>query len=126
MATSWAAQRCLSNDQACNLLSLHRVSAIPVTFLILLFVGMAFVRGGWPRTQWPLLLSVLFLVFTQISLGLMTLSLGFSQPLLTVAHQLVASLLVAILSALSFRRPQISNPLNQGIVRTTSLEPCHG
>ncbi len=125
MSTLWAAQRCLSKDESCYWLYLHRSSAILVTFFILIFVGTAILKGGWPRSQWPFLVSILCLVFIQISLGLLTVNYGLSQPLLTVTHQLGAALLVAILSALAFRRPPI--PLTQSMtVSKTLMEPCHG
>ena len=38
VATSWAAQRCLDFGDSCNLLGLHRASAFPVSFLVILFV----------------------------------------------------------------------------------------
>ena len=127
MATSWSAQQCISKStSSCDWVDLHRISAIAVTCLICLFVAIAFSRSGWPRTQWPFLLAILLLVFSQIILGLMTLSFGLSQPLLTVSHQLVAALLVAILSALSFRRPQKPTATLSELVQKSSLEPCHG
>ena len=33
VATSWAAQRCLDLGESCNLLGLHQISAVPVSFL---------------------------------------------------------------------------------------------
>ena len=127
MATSWSAQQCINNStSSCAWVDLHRISAIAVTCLICLFVAIAFSKSGWPRTQWPLLISILLLVAIQIGLGLMTFSFGLSQPLLTVGHQLVAALLVAILSALSFRRPQRPSSTLPELGQKSSLEPCHG
>ena len=126
MATSWAAQSCLNSKQSCDLLYLHRNSAIPVAGLILIFAVSGLLVKGWPRSQWPFLFGISFLVFLQMSLGFMTLSFGLSQPLITVSHQLIASLLVALLSALAFRRPEIDSSLVAEKVVKTSLEPCHG
>ena len=126
MATTWAVQRCLNNDQSCIWLDLHKSSAIPVACLICLFVGTALFHEGWPRSQWPFLLALLLLVCLQIILGLMTMNFALSKPLLTVSHQLVASVLVAILSALSFRRQKPPNLFITGLIEKTSLEPCHG
>ena len=100
-ATSWAAQRCLAGGDACRWLLLwHRSAATPVAGVVLLFVFVALLAGGWSRRQWPLLLAAVLLVAIQVSLGITTLRLGLDQPLVTVAHQLVAALLVGVLAAL--------------------------
>ncbi|MDP6309440.1 MAG: COX15/CtaA family protein [Prochlorococcaceae cyanobacterium ETNP14_MAG_4] len=126
MATAWAAQRCLHGGEACQWLQLHRISATPVAVCLLIFVCTALLVGGWPRRQWPFLISVLALVVTQIGLGFLTLQLGFSQPVVTVGHQLVAALLVALLAALSFRSPEGSNLSLSAVGDSSSMEPCHG
>ena len=126
MATSWAAKRCLQAGQACQWLSWHRSAATPVAALVLLFVVVALLAGGWSRRQWPLLVTVAVLVMTQVGLGVFTLRLGLNQPLVTIAHQLVACLLVALLAALSCRRPLMApGPVRPGI-ESSPLEPCHG
>ncbi len=126
MATSWAAQRCLQDGQSCQWLHWHRSAATPAAVCVLLFVATALIAGGWARQQWPLLITAILLVSTQIALGVFTLRLGLSQPAVTVCHQLVACLLVAVLAALTWRRPSATDsPLT--IVRDSStLEPCHG
>ncbi len=126
MATTWAAQRCLIQGDGCQWLALHRSSAIPVAALILMFVLTSLLVGGWPRSQWPFLLSVSLLVATQIILGLLTVQFGLNQPFITVAHQLVAVLLVALLAALSTRRPQEILATLPGTTDESLLEPCHG
>ena len=80
MATSWAAQRCLAGGEACRWLAWHRSAAAPVGGLVLLFVVVALLAGGWSRCQWPLLLSAVALVATQVILGISTLRLGLNQP----------------------------------------------
>ena len=100
MATSWASQRCLEAGASCQWLHWHRMAATPAALSVLLFVAAALLSGRWGRSQWPLLCTALLLVGTQIALGVSTLRLGLSQPALTVAHQLVACLLVAVLAAL--------------------------
>ena len=126
MATAWAAQLCLNGGQACQWLQWHRISATPVAICLLLFVCTAFAVGGWPRSQWPFLISVLGLVATQISLGFLTLHLGLSQPVVTVGHQLVAALLVALLAALTFRSPEESTLSLSAVGESSSMEPSHG
>ena len=128
MATSWAAQRCLAGGEACRRwLVWHRSAATPVAGLVLLFVVVALLAGGWSRRQWPLLLSAVLLVTTQVSLGITTFRLGLDQPLVTVAHQLVAALLVGVLAALLVRCPAFVAAVPCPVVLDdSSLEPCHG
>ena len=126
MATSWASQRCLEAGESCQWLHWHRAAATPAALSVLLFVLIALVSGSWGRSQWPLLLVAILLVATQIGLGVTTLRLGLSQPVVTVAHQLVACLLVAVLAALTCRRqPVPPDPLPVGL-DSSSLEACHG
>jgi cytochrome c oxidase assembly protein subunit 15 len=90
-------------------------------------VVVALLAGGWSRRQWPLLLSAVLLVATQVSLGITTLRLGLDQPLVTVAHQLVAALLVGVLAALLVRCPAFVAAVPCPVVLDdSSLEPCHG
>ncbi len=126
MATAWAAQRCLANGQVCQYLLWHRAFAIPATSFVVIFVLISIWVGGWPRSQWPFLASVLGLVFLQVSLGFFSLHFGLSQPLVTVCHQLVACLLIAFLAALSVRRPETFYAYSATRLRSSSLEPCNG
>ena len=126
MATSWAAQRCLSEGDSCRWLFLHRSTATPVAAGVLLFVLIALLVGGWSRQQWPFLLSLTGLVAGQVALGVLTLRLGLAQPIVTILHQLIAALLVALLAALFCRTPQSSPPSLPVVLDDSSLEPCHG
>ena len=127
MATSWAAQRCLAGGEACRSVSLHRYGAMPAAGLVLLFVVVALFVGGWSRRQWPWLLSSVLLVTSQAVLGVTTLRLGLQQPLVTITHQLVAALLVAVLAALAVRSPGSPLPTRSSVVvDDTALETCHG
>tara|TARA_Y100000766_G_scaffold285111_1_gene306466 strand:- start:2105 stop:3031 length:927 start_codon:yes stop_codon:yes gene_type:complete len=127
MATSWAAQRCLAGGEACHSVSLHRYGAMPAAGLVLLFVVVALLVGGWSRRQWPWLLSSVLLVMFQAFLGVTTLRLGLQQPLVTITHQLVAALLVAVLAALTVRSPGSPLPTRSSVVvDDTALETCHG
>ena len=126
MATSWAAQRCLAGGEACQWLSIHSTAATPVAVLVLLFVLVGVLVGGWSRSQWPGLLAAAALVGVQVGLGLMTLRLGLSQPLITVAHQAVAALLVAVLAALAVRGPSRERRVGHDLSDSVVLEVCHG
>ena len=126
MATNWAGQRCLAGGEACQLVLSHRVTAMPVAAVVLLFAGAALLSGGWARRQWPWLLGAVLLVCMQVALGVLTLRLGLSQPVVTVAHQLVAALLIALMAALLVRSPDRSTPSRSVVLDDTSLEACHG
>ncbi len=126
MATIWAAQRCINHGNACQWVSLHRASAIPVGCLLLAFVFISVFAGGWTRSQWPFLFGILGLLIIQISLGMLSLSHGLSVPAITVLHQLVAALLVSVLGALSVRRPAHSPRKFSLDTRINSMEACHG
>ena len=126
MATAWAGQRCLAGGEACQLVLSHRLTAMPVVVVVLGFAGAAVLAGGWARQQWPWLGGAVLLVLIQMALGVFTLRLGLSQPVVTVAHQLVAALLIALLAALLVRSPDRPSPSRSVVLDDTSLEACHG
>ena len=100
MASQWAAGRCLSAGEGCSWLLLHRLGARPVGVLVLLGSGLLL----WKRpSDRPLALAAALLVLLQIALGVLSLRLSLSVPAVTVAHQLGAALLVAVLAALTVR-----------------------
>ena len=100
MASQWAAGRCLSSGEGCSWLLLHRLGARPVGVLVLLGSGLLL----WKRpSDRPLALAAALLVLLQIALGVLSLRLSLSVPAVTVAHQLGAALLVAVLAALTVR-----------------------
>ena len=100
MASQWAAGRCLSAGEGCSWLLLHRLGARPVGVLVLLGSGLLL----WKRpSDRPLALAAALLVVLQIALGVLSLRLSLSVPAVTVAHQLGAALLVAVLAALTVR-----------------------
>ncbi len=126
MATTWSAQRCISQSINCSWLDLHRFSAILVSLSIILFVSVSFYRGGWFRSQWPLMVSVLFLLSLQIMLGVFSIQFQLNEPLLMIAHQLVAALLVAFLSALSFSKPTPPALALSKTLEYPVVEVCNG
>jgi len=126
VATSWAAQRCLDLGDSCNLLELHRASAIPVSFLVVLFVIVSSLQRDVFINQWPYLLSITFLIIAQIFLGVFSIQLGMSEPVLVIGHQLVACLLVAVISALNFKGRGIDGSSKSLFITESILETCHG
>ena len=62
----------------------------------------------------------------QVTLGITSVRMGLSEPAVTVGHQLIAAILVALLAALSSRRPDSLDPKVSEIVNESILEACHG
>ncbi len=126
VATSWAAQRCLDFGDSCNLLVLHRSSAIPVSFLVILFVIVSSLQRDVFVDQWPYLLLIILLIISQILLGVFSIHLGMSEPILIIGHQLIACLLVAVISALNFKGRGIDKSSQSLLITQSNLETCHG
>jgi len=126
VATSWAAHRCLEFGDSCNLLSLHRTSAFPVTFLVISFVIISVSQKDVVINQWPYFLTITFLIISQIFLGVFSIRLGMSEPALVIGHQLVACLLVAVISALNFKGRKIDGSSQSLFITESTLETCHG
>jgi len=126
VATSWAAHRCLDFGDSCNLLGLHRLSAIPVTFLVISFVIISSFQRDVFIDQWRYLLTIVFLIISQIFLGVFSIQLGMTEPSLIIGHQLIACLLVAVLSALNFKGRGIDDSSQSLFMAQSTLETCHG
>ena len=126
VATSWAAHRCLNFGDSCNLLGLHRVSAFPVSLLVISFVIISFTQRDVGINQWPYFLMITFLIISQIFLGVFSIQLGMSEPALVIGHQLVACLLVAVISALNFKGRGIDGSSQSLFITESTLETCHG
>ena len=96
MATQWAAGRCLSSGEGCGWLLAHRLGARPVAAAVLV----AAVWGLWRRQSERVLAALAAAaVMAQVALGVMSLRLTLAMPAVTVAHQLMAAFLVAVLAA---------------------------
>jgi len=126
VATSWAAHRCLNFGDSCNLLLLHRTSALPVSLLVISFVIISFTQRDVFINQWPYLVMITFLIISQIFLGVFSIKLGLSEPGLIIGHQLVACLLVAVISALNFKGRDIDESSKSFFITESTLETCHG
>ncbi|MFN5119536.1 MAG: COX15/CtaA family protein [Cyanobacteriota bacterium] len=99
MASQWAADRCLAAGEGCRWLLLHRqgASAAACGCLLLAPASLA-LPAGRGALRW-LAFALAALVPVQILLGVFTLRLQLSIPAVTVAHQLLAALLVALIGA---------------------------
>ena len=103
MASRWAASQCLSAASGCQWLLLHRLVAYPAAGAVLLLALLSLLRPGADRQSRLLGLAAGGLVAGQLGLGIATLRLQLSVPALTVAHQITAALLVALVAALFVR-----------------------
>ena len=126
VATSWAAQRCLDFGDSCNLLGLHRASAIPVSCMVILFVILSSLHKDVFINHWHYLLTIVFLLISQIFLGVFSIHLGMSEPSLIIGHQLIACLLVAFISALNFKGKGIDESSQSLFITQSTLETCNG
>jgi cytochrome c oxidase assembly protein subunit 15 len=119
MASQWAADQCLASGDACQWLLAHRQLALGAAGGVALMAAMApLLPRGLGHLQ-GLAFGAIGLVALQIGLGIWTLKLELAVPVVTVAHQLVAALLVALLSAVLARalgplQPQPSKELAHG------------
>ena len=104
LSSTWSAHICLDFSQNCLNLNLHRLFAIPTAISILIPLFTSHNNKELFISNKKLLISIFFLLILQISLGFFSLITNLSQPLILVSHQLIASLLIATLSALFFRK----------------------
>ncbi len=103
MASQWAADQCLAAGEACQWLFAHRKLALGAAGGVALMAATApLLPRGLGHLQ-GLAFGAIGLVVVQIGLGIWTLTLQLASPAVTVAHQLVAALLVALLSAVLAR-----------------------
>jgi cytochrome c oxidase assembly protein subunit 15 len=100
MASQWAAARCISSGEACGWLLAHRLGARLAGALVLALAALLAWRHPTAR---PLAGLAALLVLAQIGLGVFSLRLSLALPGVTVAHQISAALLVAVLSSLTVR-----------------------
>ncbi|MEB3350955.1 MAG: COX15/CtaA family protein [Cyanobacteriota bacterium] len=99
MASRWAADLCLSAGAGCQWLLAHRLGAWPVLVALPLPALLALRLGPGHGRLRALLLAASALVPAQIGLGLASLRLQLQVPAVTITHQLLAALLVALLGA---------------------------
>jgi cytochrome c oxidase assembly protein subunit 15 len=125
MASRWASSLCLEAGEGCRWLLSHRLGAWSALAALLLPALLAHGLPGLPAGLRRLTLAPALLAPVQVALGVFTLRLQLQQPLVTVAHQLLAALLVGLFGALwgitlAARVPAQVPPL------TPSLEMAHG
>ncbi|MYG38086.1 MAG: heme A synthase [Synechococcus sp. SB0676_bin_10] len=100
LASQWATGRCLHLLQGCHWLTAHRLLA-GAALLAVVALPLKAAAAAWPRPARHLAFAAGLLVLLQAGLGVLTLHLHLSQPLVTIAHQLGAALLVSVLTILA-------------------------
>jgi len=100
LASQWATGRCLQLLQGCHWLMAHGLAAgvAMVAVAVLTWKALA---SSWCGPLRQLAMAAGLLVLLQASLGVLTLHLSLAQPLVTIAHQLVAALLVGLLTTMA-------------------------
>lgn len=121
MASQWAADLCLQAGESCRWLLAHRLGAYPAALAILALALSSLFTGAAAPGQRPLALTAGLLVLGQVLLGVQTLRLQLAVPAVTIAHQLLAGLLVALMGALLGRCLLAPAPPRQ-----STLEAAHG
>jgi len=95
MASQWAADLCLSEGQGCRWLLWHRQVASAAALTLVALAALT------PERRWGLALALA--AAAQVALGVLTLRLQLAVPAVTIAHQLLAALLMALVAALAVR-----------------------
>jgi cytochrome c oxidase assembly protein subunit 15 len=121
MASQWAADLCLQAGEGCRWLLAHRLGAYPAALSALVMALGSLLGGPGTGRLRPFALTAALLVLGQVVLGVMTLRLQLAVPAVTIAHQLLAGLLVALLGGLIGRCLTGFAPL-----RPHALEAAHG
>jgi len=102
LSSTWSAHLCLAFDKNCLILDSHKIFAITLAILIVTIIAVSILRKNLFINNWKYLVSILLLLITQISLGVLSLQTNLNHPLIIVSHEIIASLLIAILSTLIF------------------------
>ncbi len=115
LSSTWSAHICLSLNEKCLILNTHKLFAFPITFSILLIIATAIYKRSLLTENWKYLSALIFLLFSQIVLGVLSLKTNLNEPIFIIGHQLNASLFIAILTTLIFRNPFTKKGLNHSL-----------
>jgi cytochrome c oxidase assembly protein subunit 15 len=99
MASQWAVDHCFSTGSQCEWVLRHRQLAMPASLSVVALAGTILLSPSADVLLRTLTTLATALVGVQVSLGLLTLHSQLQQPLVTISHQLLAALLVALLGA---------------------------
>ena len=115
LSSTWSAHICLSFNKQCLILNAHKIFAFPITLSILFIIAISIYKQNLFIQNWKYLSTLFVLLISQIVLGVLSLKTNLNEPILIIGHQLTASLLVAILTALIFRNPFFTKDLNHSL-----------
>ena len=126
MASRWAASLCLQGGEGCQWLLRHRLGVWPATASLGLLAFSSLALPSAERVLRRMAWMPALLVAAQVPLGILILRFQLSQPLITVAHQLLAALLVALVGALWGRSLAARTTVVSAPPAPSSLEMVHG
>ena len=112
LSSTWSAHICLSFNKQCLILDTHKLFAYPITFSILLILAISIYKKSLFTKNLKYLSALVFLLTSQIVLGILTLKTNLNEPIFIIGHQLNASLFIAILTTLIFRNPFLNKDQN--------------
>ena len=112
LSSTWSAHICLSFNKQCLILDTHKLFAYPITFSILLIIAISIYKRSLFTKNLKYLSALVFLLTSQIVLGILTLKTNLNEPIFIIGHQLNASLFIAILTTLIFRNPFLNKDQN--------------
>ncbi len=112
LSSTWSAHICLSFNKQCLILDTHKLFAYPITFSILLILATSIYKRSLFTKNLKYLSALVFLLTSQIVLGILTLKTNLNEPIFIIGHQLNASLFIAILTTLIFRNPFLNKDQN--------------
>jgi len=115
LSSTWSAHICLSFNKQCLILNTHKLFAFPIAFSILLIIAIAIYKRSLLNENWKYLTTLICLLFSQITLGVLSLKTNLNEPIFIIGHQLNSSLFIAILTTLIFRNPFTQKVLNHSL-----------
>jgi cytochrome c oxidase assembly protein subunit 15 len=124
MASQWAADQCFSAGSGCRWLLAHRQVAMPAALAVLALAAVTPLLPAGQGQLPALAQGAAVLVLVQVALGIWTLKLQLQAPLVTIAHQLMAALLVGLLAAVVAR--SLGHSGRSLAITPISTEVAHG
>ena len=115
LSSTWSSHLCLTFNKQCLILDAHKIFAFPIFLSILLIIATAIHKRSLINENWKYLSALIFLLFSQIALGVLSLKTNLNEPIFIIGHQLNASLFIAILTTLIFRNPFTKKGLNHSL-----------
>ena len=80
-----------------------------------MIIATAIYKRSLLTENWKYITALIFLLCSQIALGVLSLKTNLNEPIFIISHQLNASLFIAILTTLIFRNPFNKKGLNHSL-----------